>query len=210
MVARERRDLLRVVDDEHRPPELRLGGLLVDLEHELAGAVVVLHLDAVLGGDAAQLVDRHAHVDADAGVLLDQVDEAGPPPRRGEVELAAAVGELGRAVELLGEVGGELLGERHHVRVVAVGLVELEHRELGVVAGGQALVAEHPPDLEHPLEAADGEALQVELRRDPQEELHVERVVVRGERLGQRAAGDRVEDRRLHLDEARGPRASGA
>ena len=153
VVAGERRDLLRVVGDEHRSPELRLGGLLVDLEHELAGAVVVLHLHAVLGGDAAQLVDRHAHVDADAGVLLDEVDEAGPPPRRGEVELAAAVGELGRAVQLLGEVGGELLGERHHVRVVAVGLVELEHRELGVVAGRQPLVAEHPPDLEHLLEA---------------------------------------------------------
>ena len=99
-------------------------------------------------------------------------------------------------------MGDELLGERHHVAVVAVGLVELEHRELGVVPGRQALVAEHPADLEHPLEAADHEPLQVQLRRDAQEELHVERVVVGGERLGQGAAGDRVEDRRLDLDEA--------
>src|SRR3546814_5746635 len=100
------------------------------------------------------------------------------------VEVAAAVGELGGAVQLHGEVGDELLGEGHHVVVVAVRLVELEHRELGVVAGGEALVPEHPPDLEHPLEAADREALQVELGRDPQEEVEVERVVVGGERAG--------------------------
>src|SRR3546814_17017991 len=86
--------------------------------------------------------------------------------------------------------------------VVAVRLVELEHRELGVVAGGEALVPEHPPDLEHPLEAADREALQVELGRDPQEEVEVERVVVGGERAGQRATGDRVQRRRLEIGRA--------
>ena len=105
-------------------------------------------------------------------------------------------------MELPGEVGDELLGELHHVVVVAVRLVELEHRELGVVPRGQALVAEHPGDLEHPLEPADHEPLQVELGRDAQVEVEVERVVVRGERPGVGAARDRVEDRRLHLDEA--------
>jgi hypothetical protein len=34
-------------------------------------------------------------------------------------------------------VGDQVLGERHHVGVVGVGLVELEHRELGVVPGGE-------------------------------------------------------------------------
>ena len=83
VVARERRDLLRVVDDEHRAPELGLGGLLVDLEHELAGPVVGLHLDAVLVGDAPQLVDRHADVDVDAGVLLDEVGQRWPAATAG-------------------------------------------------------------------------------------------------------------------------------
>ncbi len=100
-----------------------------------------------------------------------------------------------------GAVGHQLLGEGHDVAVVGVGLVELEHRELGVVAGREALVAEHPADLEDPLEAADDQALQVELGRDPQEQLLVERVVVGGEGLGQCPAGDRVEDRGLDLDE---------
>src|SRR3546814_17103528 len=85
--------------------------------------------------------------------------------------------------------------------VVAVRLVELEHRELGVVAGGEALVPEHPPDLEHPLEAADREVLQVELGRDPQEEVEVERAVGGGERAGERALGAWVQRRRLELED---------
>src|SRR3546814_12973698 len=69
------------------------------------------------------------------------------------------------------------------------------------VCSSDLLVPEHPPDLEHPLEAADREALQVELGRDPQEEVEIERVVVGGERAGQRATGDRVQRRRLDLEE---------
>ena len=79
-------------------------------------------------------------------------------------------------------VGDQLLGEPHHVGVVGERLVELEHRELGIVPRRQAFVAEHAGDLEHAVEAADDEPLQVELRRDAQEEVHVERVVVRDER----------------------------
>ena len=79
-------------------------------------------------------------------------------------------------------VGDEVLGEVHHVVVVGERLVRLEHRELGVVAGVDALVAEHPADLEDPLEAADDEPLQVQLERDAQVGVDVERVVVGDER----------------------------
>ena len=44
----------------------------------------------------------------------------------------------------------------------------------------------------------------MQLERDPQVQLHVERVVVRDERPRVRAAGLDVEDRRLDLDEALG------
>ena len=76
------------------------------------------------------------------------------------------------------------------IAVVGVGLVELEHGELGIVPGGQALVAEVAVDLEHPLEAAHHQALQVQLRRDAQVQVHVERIVVGLERTRRRAAGD--------------------
>ena len=93
------------------------------------------------------------------------------------------------------------LGQVHHRVVVAVGLVGLEHRELGVVLRADPLVAEDPADLEDPLHAADQQPLQVQLEGDPQEEVDVERVVVRDERPGRRAAGDRLHRRRLDLDE---------
>ena len=95
----------------------------------------------------------------------------------------------------------EALGELHHVVVVGERLVRLEHRELGVVAGVDALVAEHATDLEHPLEPADHESLEVQLERDAKVEVDVERVVVRDERSRGRAAELVVEHGGLHLGE---------
>ena len=63
-------------------------------------------------------------------------------------------------------------------------------------------VAEHARDLEDAIEPADDQSLQVELGRDAEVEVHVEGVVVRDERPGGRATRDRVEHRRLDLDEA--------
>jgi hypothetical protein len=99
-------------------------------------------------------------------------------------------------------VAQHLLGEVHQVVVVPVRRIELHHREFRVVPDADAFVAEVAVDLEHALEAADHQALQVELGRDAQEHLLVERVVVRDEGLGVRAAGDRVQHRRLDLEEA--------
>ena len=90
----------------------------------------------------------------------------------------------------------------HRVAVVGVGLVPLEHRELGVVLVGDALVAEVLADLVDALEAADDQALEVELGRDAQVERLVELVVMGLERARERAAVARLEHRRLDLDEA--------
>ena len=65
-----------------------------------------------------------------------------------------------------------------------------------------ALVAEVLADLVDALEAADDQALEVELGGDPQVERLVELVVVRRERPRERAAVARLQDRRLDLDEA--------
>ena len=65
-----------------------------------------------------------------------------------------------------------------------------------------AFVAVAAADLVDALEAADEQPLQVELGRDAHEELHIERVVVRDERLGRGAADERVHRRRLDLEKA--------
>ena len=94
----------------------------------------------------------------------------------------------------------QLFGHGHQLLVVAVGLVELQHRELGIVLGRNPLIPEVTVDLVDAFDPADGQPLEVELRRDPQIELNVERVVMRDERARQRAAGDRLHHRRLDLE----------
>src|SRR4051812_2729826 len=95
-----------------------------------------------------------------------------------EIDLIAVeVGDEG-AVDFHGDELDELFREVHQVVVVGVGLIELEHGELGVVPGADAFVAEVTVDLVDAVEATDDEALKVELGRDAEEEVEVELVVV--------------------------------
>ena len=75
----------------------------------------------------------------------------------------------------------------------------------GLCRGETALVAKAAADLEDLVEATDDQSLQVQLGRDPQIEVGIEGVVMRDERARRGTAGDRMEDRRLHLDEALRP-----
>ena len=72
----------------------------------------------------------------------------------------------------------------------------------GLCFGRDALVAEVLADLVDALQAADDQALEVELGGDAQVHRRVERVEVRHERARQCAAVDRLQDRGLDLDEA--------
>ena len=98
--------------------------------------------------------------------------------------------------------GDEILDPRHRVLVVRIGLVPLEHRELGVVLVRDALVAEVLRELVDALESADDQTLEVQLGRDPEVDVGVELLVVRHERRREAAAVPRLENRRLDLDEA--------
>ncbi len=102
----------------------------------------------------------------------------------------------------MGHVGDHLLHQLHDVLVVGVGLVGFQHGVLGVVLGGDALVAEDGADLVHAVEAADDQALEVKLGGDAQVEVAVEGVVVGDEGAGGGAAGRGLEDGRLDLQEA--------
>ena len=123
-------------------------------------------------------------------------------PLPAEIDLAAPERDLERAGHRERARLHEIARDLHHRLVVGVGPVELEHRELGVVLPAHALVAEVPPDLVDAFEAAHEQALQVQLERDPQVQVHVEIAVVRHERTRHRPARDRLQDRRLDLDVA--------
>ena len=92
------------------------------------------------------------------------------------------------------------LGEVHHRAVIAVGLVGLEHGELGIVPGAHALVAVDAAEFEDPLHAADKQPLEMELERDPKHQRHVERVVVGGKGPRGGATSGLLERRPLDLE----------
>ena len=92
-----------------------------------------------------------------------EVDHPPLRPRLGEIDRSPRIVIDGRAEGVARRRHDQLLGELHHVVDVGVRLVGLHHRELGVVARREALVAEHPADLEHPVHAADDQPLEVQL-----------------------------------------------
>ncbi len=203
--ARQGADLGGVFHDEGGLPELVLHRFL-EVEHlqarQRAGGEAVLLFGKT---ELAQRGDQPGgivHALAGLGVAQDGLADGQALEGLRQVHRAALVGELQAARRLRGRIAHELLGEVHQVAVVPVGRVELHHRELWVVAHRDAFVAEVAVDLEHALEAADHQALEVELGRDAQVHLLLQRVVVRHERLGVGAAGNGVEHGRLHLQEA--------
>src|SRR5437773_1328670 len=123
-------------------------------------------------------------------------------PRPREVDRVLAPPQREPAEQRLRQIGEELFGELHEILIVRIGLIELEHGEFWVVLRGHAFIPEVAVDLVHALEAADDQPLEVELRRDPQIEVHVEGVVVRLERARDGAARDGLHHRRLDLEEA--------
>ena len=67
---------------------------------------------------------------------------------------------------------------------------------------GEPFVAEVAVDLVDALQAAHHQPLQVELRRDAQVQVDIERVVMRDERPRRGAAVERLHHGRFHFDEA--------
>ena len=72
----------------------------------------------------------------------------------------------------------------------------------------QAFVAERPAYLENTLDPTDDTPLQIELGRDAEIHIGMQRVVVRDERPRRRSARNRVQHRRFNLHEAGGAQAA--
>mmetsp|Transcript_33070 Transcript_33070/g.103929 ORF Transcript_33070/g.103929 Transcript_33070/m.103929 type:complete len:329 (-) Transcript_33070:921-1907(-) len=213
----QRRHLGRMVEDEGRLHQLWLAELLEAQREQLAqrGRLAGAGHASGLRGRAGRREPLSARGGVGAAVRLaqrkevelrqllrDELRHGDAAPRRREVDGGALVLDGSPSRHVPRRAGDELLGEGHHVLVVGVGLVELDRGELWVVPRRDALVAEDAAELVDTLHAADDEALEVELRRDPQREVEAEGVVVRLERLRLCAARLRVEARRLDLEEA--------
>ncbi|OPZ60342.1 MAG: hypothetical protein BWY86_01024 [Candidatus Aminicenantes bacterium ADurb.Bin508] len=120
----------------------------------------------------------------------------------GEGDLVVVIDNLLRGHALCLEVEEELLGELDQVVEIAVSLIKLDHRKLGVVLEVDPFVAEATVDFVDSVETSDDEPFQVEFRSDSQVELHVQSVVVGDEGTGVGPPGDGVEHGGLDFEVA--------
>jgi len=195
----QRRDLKRVIGHEDRLDQLALAGLLEDLGDELALAPLLFHLDADALRDGAQVLEAAVERDVLARTLGGELDHGLAGPGALEVDDLVLIRNLQRAAGCHGSGLNDAFRQLHHALEVAEGAVGLHRGELGVVRLVHALVAEDAAELVHALETAHEQALQRQLGGDAQVVVAVERVQVRHERLGVRAAHDRLQERGLHL-----------
>ena len=149
----------------------------------------------------AQLLHRHRDAEPARGGLRGGMTQRQSLEGRAHVDRVLAERELGGPGHLPCHRRQQLFGKGHQPLVVHVGPVKLEHRELGVVLRRNTFIPEVTIDLENAFDAPDGEPLEIQLRRDAEVELHVERVVMRREGARQGAAGDRLHHRRLDFKE---------
>src|SRR5690606_18488772 len=212
MLLRQRADDQRVVHDEHGTDEVRLDVDVVELVEQLVeGTLGQRRLAGVLAGPAyrtgellggplpqAHLIHRIEVEPRPRRQLTRVVD---PGPWRSEVELLPLVGEYRGTGHRLHQPGVHVLYQSQNVEVVLASPVQLEHRVFGVVFIADALVAEVAADLVDGLEAADYQALQVQLEGDAQVEVMVEGVVMGDERPRVCATRYGLQHRRLHLEE---------
>ena len=96
----------------------------------------------------------------------EEIEEGSPLPWWAEIDLLALIGQQVPTHDSIAEAREHRLDEIHHLQVVPVGGIALEHRELRIVGAVHALVPEILAEFEDAFEPADYEPLEVELVRD--------------------------------------------
>ena len=124
------------------------------------------------------------------------------PIRARPVDLVLTPLRFCSSVDIDGSLFDQLLGEEPPPAIVGIGLVELEHGELGIPPPSQTFIAEVAIDLVYTIKSTDRQSLQIEFRGDAQEQIHVECVVMSNERLGHGTPGNGLHHRSFYFDEA--------
>ena len=198
MHLRQRRHLNGIVGNESRLDKRTLTGLAEDLVDQLTLTHMLRIFDAEFLRLHADLIFGHSR-EIESGLLFDGIEDRQTAVRRFEIDLVIADLHLRRAVHGQRDTLQQVLGKAHHPVIILVLDVELHAGELRVVAAVHTFVAEVTADLVHALKSAYDEALEVELRRDTQVHIYVERVMMRDERTRTRTAGYLLQDRCLDL-----------
>ena len=125
----------RVVVDEHRAGQLVLDHVLEQVVHE--HVVMLAGRRAMPCCFAASRDGRRRRPSATPTCSRNRSRVLGPLPGRREVDRLVAVRQLhAAAADGIDAGDDQALGQVHHGAVVAVRLVQLHHREFGIVLAG--------------------------------------------------------------------------
>ena len=98
-----------------------------------------------------------------------------------------------------GNMPNQSLCVSQQIQVIGAGPVPFKHGELWIVARRDPFVTEVTVDLKHAIETADHQTLQIQLRRDTQVHVDVERIMMGDERTRGRTARNHLHHRRFHF-----------
>ena len=221
MITRQRRRLDREVTDEHRPIQLVSAQLFPDFldEFPVAPSGAGFHTNRVR--DRLQFVDRrmNGHLGLAGELALQSLVQAVVHVQLRPLAAKVVGGTVGKSddqrirvllrvpvvvhqlVDGARTVLDQALRRGGVIVIRRVGLIGFQHGELRAVGGVDALVPEIPIDLEDLLNTADDAALQVELRRNAQVEVHIQSVGMRHKRTRSRTAMQRLQHGSLDLEE---------
>ena len=202
-LARQRRDFHRIMGDEGRLREFAFDGFLENFQEQLAPAVTRFDLHFEPHAMRSERIAITAIGNTDFRIhLANGFFELPAPERRCEIDIGAVPMHLRGADRFDRNIADQCLRQIHHFAVSDVGLVQLQHRELGIVPCGYAFVAEITVDFVYAFKATDNESLEIQLRCNPQVQIKIECVVVGCKRLRSRAAGDVMHHRRFDFEKA--------
>ena len=202
----QRDQLFRAMRDETRIDRLFLDQLFEDV----LGDLVVLEAMRDIEAQLDRTVAPSGHIPRKpAGLgLLDKITVARAAPGTLQVDhachvpLGILVFDFQSAADAFGHAANQILDQLGHHFEIGVGPVSLEHGEFRIVPPRHALIAEVAVEFENLGESTDQQALQIQLRRYAQKKIHAQRIMMRFERRGRRAARHRLHHRCFHLEEA--------
>ena len=195
---RQRTHLDGIIDDEGRLDEGTLTGLAEDLVNQLTLTHMLCVFDTEFLGLHADGILVHVR-QVQTRLLFDGIQNRQTAVRRFEIHFVVTDLYFRRTVHGDRDALQQLLRKRHHPVIVFVLYIELHAGKLGVVGAVHTFVAEVTADLIHAFKTTNDESLQVQLRRDAQVHIYIERVMMRDKRTSRCTTGYLLQDRRLYL-----------
>src|SRR5918995_155660 len=199
----QRRERFGIIHYKGRLDEVRLQKGLEHLVLEPTSGVCFDQLWIRLGAKQCSTHFRfRCAAKVESRPFANSFDEGHPAERRREIECLAVVLEYRGIQAVLYHTRDQVLGQTHHVGVIGIGLVQLEHGEFRIVSPVHPFVSEVVADFVYPLQSADQQPLEIQLIGYSEVQRHVQGVVMRDERLSRRASVQGLKNRGFHFQKA--------